>query len=80
MNTIIEYKWLILLTCEVLAWIFLFFMLVFRYWLKNKPLFLISTVLSVFLGYVPHVSIPILIAVREKSVMALVENKGDYYH
>lgn len=78
MHTIIEHKWLILLSCEVLAWAFVVLMIYFRYFLKSKTLFWISTVISGILGYVPHLGIPILIALHEQSFTAIFENKGDF--
>lgn len=77
-NTIIEYKWAILLSCEITAWLFLGLMIYFRYFIKSKSLFWTSTIISGVLGYVPHLSIPILIAFKEQSVTAIVENKGDF--
>ena len=77
-NTIIAYKWGILLTCEVLGWVFMGFMFYFRYFIQSNPLFWISTAISGAFGYIPHLSIPILIAIHEKSITALLENKGDF--
>lgn len=73
---LIENKWTILGICEPLAWFFLIPMAYFRYRKPNKLAFVISTIVSGFLGYVPHVTIPILIAIHEKSIAPFIEEKS----
>lgn len=57
MATLLEYKWIILLCLEILAWSSTFFMLYARYGMKSDKWFKIATILFAITGVIPQVTI-----------------------
>jgi hypothetical protein len=57
---LIDYKWVILITCETTTWLATLYMLYARYWLKPKIQFYISGVIAIVTGYFPHIFIGVL--------------------
>lgn len=74
MNILLEYKWFILISCEIIAWLATFYMFYARYWLGSKLKFIISTVITILAGYIPHIGIGIMnfIQYRELDGFTLV--------
>ncbi|HJV30976.1 MAG TPA: hypothetical protein VJ558_02195 [Bacillales bacterium] len=60
MNFLMEYKWVILLCLEVLAWSSTFFLLYARYRLKSDFWFKVATILFAITGVIPQVTIGII--------------------
>ncbi|WP_064091532.1 hypothetical protein [Rossellomorea aquimaris] len=60
MTLLMEYKWLILLISETLAWVATIYMAYARYWLESKLQVIISGAIAVITGYIPHVLLGIL--------------------
>ncbi len=60
MTYILDYKWLILATLEVLAWASTFFMFYARYGLRSNRLFKLGIFLTVITGILPQVSMGII--------------------
>lgn len=54
-NYILEYKWIILLVLEVLAWLATFFMLYARYQMQSALWFRLALKLTVATGVIPQV-------------------------
>jgi hypothetical protein len=52
---LIEYKWVLLFSSELIAWIATFYMFLARYWFESKLLFIIFAMIAGFTGYVPHI-------------------------
>ncbi len=73
-DTILEHKIAILVFSESLAWILLIPMFYFRHWKRNNLGFFTFLGLSIFFGYVPHLTIPILTCIVERSFSALYES------
>ena len=74
-SIILEHKLAILVFSETLAWILLIPMFYFRHWQRNNIGFFTFLGLSIFFGYVPHLTIPILSCIAENSFAALYESK-----
>ncbi|MBO8156676.1 MAG: hypothetical protein H0Z32_09465 [Bacillaceae bacterium] len=68
MESIIEYKWLLLLGLEVLAWSSTFFMLFARYRLNSRSLFKIGVWLTIITGVIPQVSLGVVIVVFQRKI------------
>ena len=68
MNFLVENKWAILVSLEVLAWSSTFFLLYARYRLKSNFWFKIATVLVVITGVIPQVSMGIINFISTKKV------------
>lgn len=69
-EAIINYKWWLLLTFEILAWTSTFLMLYARYFMESDRVFKIATILVVVTGIVPHISLAILDIVQEGKINA----------
>lgn len=67
-ETIMKYKWILLLTCEITAWIFTVLMFVARYGLQNQVVFWICTVIAVSTGWIPHIVLSAYDCWRQKKV------------
>lgn len=61
-------KWIILLTCEITAWIFTFLMFYARYWQQSNRLFLIYTVVAVTTGWIPNLTLSGLNIIKTQTV------------
>jgi hypothetical protein len=74
MNFLVEYKWVILVSFEVLAWSSTFFLLYARYGLKSRFWFKVATVLFALTGVIPQVTMGIInfIATRKVDVFTLI--------
>lgn len=74
MDFLIENKWTILVSLEVLAWSSTFFLLYARYGLQSAFWFKIATVLFALTGVIPQVTMGIInfIATKELDVFTLV--------
>jgi hypothetical protein len=68
MNFLMEYKWVILLCLEVLAWSSTFFLLYARYRLKSDFWFKVATILFAITGVIPQVTMGIINFVVMKKV------------
>jgi hypothetical protein len=68
MNFLMEYKWVILLCLEVLAWSSTFFLLYARYRLKSNFWFKVATILFAITGVIPQVTMGIINFVEMKKV------------
>lgn len=68
MNFLVENKWVILVSLEVLAWSATFFLLYARYGLKSNFWFKIATVLVVITGVIPQVSMGIINFISTKKI------------
>jgi hypothetical protein len=68
MNFLMEYKWMILLCLEVLAWSSTFFLLYARYRLKSDFWFKVATILFAITGVIPQVTMGIINFVVMKKV------------
>ncbi|BBH21500.1 hypothetical protein Back11_28450 [Paenibacillus baekrokdamisoli] len=60
MDFILQNKWFILLTLEVLAWLATFFMMYARYRLGSTALFRAGAILTVLTGVIPQVVLGII--------------------
>lgn len=67
-HILIDYKWAILIVCELTAWLTTFYMLYARYWLKSNLQFYIFGAISLITGYFPHLFIGILNIVKFQKV------------
>ena len=74
MNFLVEYKWVILGSFEVLAWSSTFFLLYARYGLKSSFWFKVATILFALTGVIPQVLMGIInfIATRKIDVFTLI--------
>jgi hypothetical protein len=74
MNFLVEYKWVILVSFEVLAWSSTFFLLYARYGLKSSFWFKVATILFALTGVIPQVLMGIInfIATRKIDVFTLI--------
>jgi hypothetical protein len=74
MNFLVEYKWVILVSFEVLAWSSTFFLLYARYGLKSRFWFKVATVLFALTGVIPQVTMGIInfIATKKVDVFTLI--------
>jgi hypothetical protein len=74
MDFLIENKWVILATFEVLAWSSTFFLLYTRYGLKSSFWFKVATVLFALTGVIPQVLMGIInfITTRKVDLFTLV--------
>jgi hypothetical protein len=74
MDFLIENKWVILVTFEVLAWSSTFFLLYARYGLKSSFWFKVATVLFALTGVIPQVLMGIInfITTRKVDLFTLV--------
>jgi hypothetical protein len=74
MEFLLENKWAILVSLEVLAWSSTFFMLYARYGLKSSFWFKIATVLFAFTGVIPQVLMGIInfIATKKVDIFTLI--------
>jgi hypothetical protein len=74
MNFLVENKWMILVSLEVLAWSSTFFLLYARYGLKSSFWFKVATVLFALTGVIPQVLMGIInfIATRKIDVFTLI--------
>ncbi|XJZ27571.1 hypothetical protein ACF5W4_01525 [Bacillota bacterium Lsc_1132] len=70
----IENKWIILASVEVLAWSSTFFLLYARYGLKSSFWFKIATVLLALTGVIPQVTMGVInfIATKKLDVFTLI--------
>ncbi|MFP7486273.1 hypothetical protein SFC65_19105 [Priestia filamentosa] len=68
LNTLMSYKWPILIGCEAFAWIATLYMLIARYWIQSNIQFICATVLAGITGYVPHIILAILDFVKYKTI------------
>ena len=68
MEFLVENKWAILVSLEVLAWSSTFFMLYARYGLKSSFWFKIATVLFALTGVIPQVLMGIINFISTKKV------------
>ncbi|MDR7079753.1 hypothetical protein J2Y03_004811 [Neobacillus niacini] len=68
MNVLVENKWIILVTLEVLAWASIFFLLYARYGLKSDFWFKVATVLFAITGVIPQVLLGIINFIFTKKV------------
>jgi hypothetical protein len=68
MDFLVENKWTILVSLEVLAWSSTFFMLYGRYGLKSSFWFKIATVLFALTGVIPQVLMGIVNFIATKKV------------
>ncbi|MCM3764440.1 hypothetical protein [Neobacillus niacini] len=68
MDILVENKWIILVTLEVLAWASIFFLLYARYRLKSDTWFKVATVLTVITGVIPQVLMGIVNFIFAKKV------------
>lgn len=60
MSILLEYKWVILVTSETVAWIATFYMGYARYWLQSKFQFIVSGAIAIITGYFPHITLAVL--------------------
>ncbi|MBB2479840.1 hypothetical protein H5P36_06515 [Bacillus sp. APMAM] len=60
MNFILEYKWIILVSLEVLAWASTFFLFYARYGMKSTFWFKVASVLFAVTGVIPQVIMGII--------------------
>lgn len=74
MSIILEYKWYILVSLEVLAWASTFFLFYARYGLKSSFWFRIASVLFAITGVIPQVIIGIInfIHTRKLDIFTLI--------
>jgi hypothetical protein len=56
---ILEFKWVLLLAFEIIAWAATIMMFYSRYFLNSSILFWISTLLAALTGYLPHLALAI---------------------
>jgi len=56
-SILLEYKWWILLSCELIAWAATFYMFYAMYWLKSNLQFIIAGLVALLTGYVPHITL-----------------------
>ncbi|MGG3467350.1 hypothetical protein ABES02_07510 [Neobacillus pocheonensis] len=68
MNFLVENKWAILVSLEVLAWSSTFFLLYARYGLKSDFWFKVATVLVVITGVIPQVSMGLINFIATKTI------------
>ncbi|WNS73700.1 hypothetical protein RRV45_12300 [Bacillus sp. DTU_2020_1000418_1_SI_GHA_SEK_038] len=68
MNVLMENKWIILITLEVLAWASIFFLLYARYSLKSDFWFKVAAVLVAITGVIPQVLMGIINFIFTKKV------------
>jgi hypothetical protein len=68
MNFLLENKWVILISLEVLAWLSTFFVLYARYKLKSSFWFKVATVLFALTGVIPQVLMGIINFISAKKV------------
>jgi hypothetical protein len=68
MNLLVEYKWAILLSLEVLAWSSTFFLLYARYKLRSPFWFKVGTILFAITGVIPQVVMGIINFIVMKKV------------
>jgi hypothetical protein len=68
MNVLVEYKWAILLSLEVLAWASTFFLLYARYKLRSPFWFKVGTFLFAITGVIPQVVMGIINFIVMKKV------------
>jgi len=73
-NFILEYKWMILLILEVLAWLATFFMFYARYQMQSTLWFRLALILTVATGIIPQVLMGIVnfSATKEVDLFVLV--------
>jgi len=74
MSVILEYKWIILVSLEVLAWASTFFLFYARYGLKSSFWFRVASVLFAITGVIPQVIIGIInfIHTRKLDIFTLI--------
>ncbi|WP_040205671.1 hypothetical protein [Neobacillus jeddahensis] len=74
MGFLVENKWVILVSLEVLAWLSTFFLLYARYGLKSNFWFKVGTVLFAVTGVIPQVLMGILnfIATKKLDLFTLI--------
>lgn len=74
MNFLLENKWMILVSLEVLAWLSTFFLLYARYGMKSSIWFKVATVLFAVTGVIPQVTMGVInfIATRKLDVFTLI--------
>lgn len=68
MDIILDHKWLVLALLEVLAWSSTFFMLIARYRIGSRPMFLVGAALTVATGVIPQVVLGILNFIAERKL------------
>lgn len=68
MNILVDNKWVILGSLEVLAWLSTFFLLYARYGLKSGIWFKIATVLFALTGVIPQVLMGIINFISTKTI------------
>jgi hypothetical protein len=68
MNILVDNKWIILGSLEVLAWLSTFFLLYARYGLKSKIWFKVATVLFALTGVIPQVLMGIINFISTKKI------------
>lgn len=73
---LIQHKWSILLISEIIAWLLLIPTGYYRYWKDNKLLYVLSLSLSIFFGYVPHITLPIIVFIINKDINTLYKDKN----
>ncbi|MBS4175468.1 hypothetical protein [Bacillus sp. FJAT-49736] len=74
MNYILEYKWIILVCLEVLAWASTFFLFYSRYGMKSKFWFRVASILFAITGVIPQVIIGVVnfIHTRKLDIFTLI--------
>jgi len=60
MSYILEYKWIILVSLEILAWVTTFFLFYARYGMKSTFWFKVASVLFAVTGVIPQVIMGII--------------------
>jgi|SRR5579875_612319 len=68
MTFLVENKWTILISLEVLAWASTFFLLYARYGLQSKFWFKVATVLFAITGVIPQVLMGIINFISSKEI------------
>lgn len=74
MSVIVEYKWIILVSLEVLAWASTFFLFYARYGMKSTFWFRVASVLFAITGVIPQVIIGVInfIHTRKLDIFTLI--------
>lgn len=64
---LLHHKWELMISLEILAWIFTFLMMISRYKWKSNNLFTCFTILAIIFGYVPHTTLAIIDFVQSRT-------------
>ena len=68
MDLLLEHKWVILVSLEVLAWVSTFFLLYARYGLKSGFWFKVATIIFALTGVIPQVLMGIINFISTKRI------------